>query len=55
MTIEEIKKKIQDCEFWNWMYQMADRYTPEERKAKDENLRELHSLRTKLKEMEQGA
>lgn len=55
MTIEEIKKEIENCKYWDWMYQMADRYTPEERKARDENERKLYQLRAKLEEMEQGA
>lgn len=49
-TIEELKNEIERREFQDFMYQMADRYTPSERKAKDENFDALIRLKVELRE-----
>lgn len=52
MTIEELNAEIKQREFDNFMYQMADRYTPSERAAKDKNHDELLRLLALRRELE---
>lgn len=52
MTIEKIRKEIERREYAQFMYLMADRYTPSERAEMNENNRKLWALRAELEQLE---
>lgn len=51
MTIEELDKAIEKLEYWDYLFQMADRYTPSEREVMNNNYKELCELRAMRKKL----